>query len=161
MQEAGSLELRAKKPQQTQAAAGLPQHGGAVSAAERAIRAVQRPQPAGQLPQELFLCVRACGGARVSASPSASASPGECALPVPPGHTTESFTPVSEGHPLPWPHPWQLRLRTRCARPLPPGKGSAPSSLRLLSPAAIQPYSRAKALPRSYWLGRAPRAPFR
>lgn len=68
MQEAGSLELRAKKPQQTQAAAGLPQHGGAVSAAERAIRAVQRPQPAGQLPQELFLCVRACGRKKPSGS---------------------------------------------------------------------------------------------
>lgn len=68
MQEASSLELRAKKPQQAQAATGLPQHGGAVSAAERAIRAVQRPQQASQLPQELFLCVRACGRKKPSGS---------------------------------------------------------------------------------------------
>lgn len=68
MQEASSLELRAKKPQQAQAATGLPQHGGAVSAAERAIRAVQRPQEASQLPQELFLCVRACGRKKPSGS---------------------------------------------------------------------------------------------
>lgn len=65
---ATTLGLPSSLTQQTQAAAGLPQHGGAVSAAERAIRAVQRPQPAGQLPQELFLCVRACGRKKPSGS---------------------------------------------------------------------------------------------
>lgn len=65
---AASRGLPGRLTQQAQATAGLPQHGGAVSAAERAIRAVQRPQQTGQLPQELFLCVRACGRKKPSGS---------------------------------------------------------------------------------------------
>lgn len=218
--------------QQAQAAAGLPQNGGAVSAAERAIRAVQRPQQAGQLPQELFLCVRACGrkkplreeaagsaappavhpalhapcpapstavpSSRRSRAPravssaasrahsalkSAHAGPRDAPSGSAPylrrgarqceslcvcvprrvrpsrtqGYTTESFTPVSAGHPLLWPHPWPLRLRTRCARPLPPGTGSAPP---LLPPPPLSNHILVRRRFGAIWLRSAFRTPF-
>jgi hypothetical protein len=63
-QETGSLKLRAKKAQQAQAGAGFPQRGRVASAAERAIRAVQRLQQVGRLSQELLLRAGAVAGAQ-------------------------------------------------------------------------------------------------
>lgn len=123
--------------QQAQAAAGLPQRGGAVSAAERAIGAVQRPQQAGQLPQEFLLCVRACGE-EAAAAIRGAAGP---AAPAPPPPSARILN-------APWPAPSPRAPSSRLS--------TAPRAVSSAASRAHSALKSAHAGPRDAASGRAP-----